>query len=184
MAQARAGDPRGEMLERCDARGRPLGPVPRERCHGDPSIIHLVVHLHVVDAAGRLLLQRRGATKDLYPGRWDTAVGGHVGAGETPAHALLREAREELGIDARAAVPIHSYLHSNEHEAEFVHAFRLASDGPFAANPAEVDEVRFFSAPEIRGLLGTGELTPNLEAEWARLTESGALGSGGSPGAA
>jgi isopentenyldiphosphate isomerase len=73
-----------EMLERCDAAGRPLGPVRRQSCHGDPSIIHLVVHLHLFDGAGGLFLQKRSSRKDLYPGRWDTAVGGHVHAGESP----------------------------------------------------------------------------------------------------
>ena len=36
--------------------------------------------------------------KDIQPGKWDTAVGGHVDYGESVEDALFRETREELGI--------------------------------------------------------------------------------------
>ena len=160
-----------EMLERCDAAGSPLGAVSRERAHGDPTVIHLVVHLHVFHPDGRLLLQKRSLAKDLYPGVWDTAVGGHVGAGEDVRAALQREAREELGIDASGAVALHSYLHANPHESEYVHTWRLVSEGPFEPNRLEIQEVRFHTAQEIQGHLGDGTYTPNFEAEWARIRE-------------
>ena len=60
--------------------------------------------------AGRLYLQKRSMSKDTNPGRWDTSVGGHVSAGEEVTDALLREAREELGIDAAGAAFLYSWL--------------------------------------------------------------------------
>ena len=181
MSPSRRGEedapgPQGEILQSCDLQGRPLGPVSRELCHGDPAIVHLVVHLHVFDPEGRLLLQRRSAHKDLYPGRWDTAVGGHVAAGESVRQALKREALEELGLDATAAKPVHDYLHRNEHESEYVHAFRMLSSGPFLANPEEIDEVQFFPGVRIETLLGSSLFTPNFEAEYALLRASGVFG--------
>jgi isopentenyldiphosphate isomerase len=162
-----------EMLERCDAEGRPLGPVRRDLCHGNPAIIHLTVHLHVFDPKGRLYLQKRSRAKDLYPGRWDTAVGGHVNAGEGAAQALLREAREELGIDVSAAWPLYAYLHSNSHESEYVHSHGLRLDGPLRPNPEEIEEGRFFTREEIEERLGRGVFTPNFEGEYARLAAAG-----------
>lgn len=164
-----------ELLERCDECGRPLGPVERSRCHGDPSLVHLTVHLHVVDGRGGLYLQKRSMLKDLYPGRWDTAVGGHAGAGEEPRSALLREAREELGIDASAAEPLYEYLHSNAHESEYVHTFGIVLPGPFRLHPDEIAGGRFHSRAEIEAGLGTGLFTPNFEHEYARLGASGFL---------
>jgi mutator protein MutT len=46
---------------------------------------------------GRLLLGKRSARREAYPGVWDLP-GGHVEAGETAEQALARELREELGV--------------------------------------------------------------------------------------
>jgi isopentenyldiphosphate isomerase len=164
-----------ELLERCDERGTPLGPVERERCHGNPELVHMTVHLHVMDGRGGLYLQKRSRLKDLYPGKWDTAVGGHVAAGEDAWSALVREAGEELGIDARGAVALYSYLHSNAHESEYVRTFGMRLAGPFRLDPREIDEGRFFSRAEVDARLGTGLFTPNFEDEWKRLRASGFL---------
>lgn len=176
--RVQGGRPAEEILERCDPKGRPLGPVSRAQCHGDPSLIHLTVHLHVFDGAGRLYLQRRSRTKDLYPGCWDTAVGGHVQAGESVRQALMREAREELGIDASIARPMYEYLHTNHHESEYVHTWGMVWAGPLALDPVEIDEGRFHTRSEIEGHLADGTFTPNFEDEYRRLDGQTALPGG------
>jgi 8-oxo-dGTP pyrophosphatase MutT (NUDIX family) len=49
-------------------------------------------------AAGLEVLVLRRAPGGRSPGSWET-VHGHIEAGETPAHAALREVREETGLD-------------------------------------------------------------------------------------
>jgi 8-oxo-dGTP diphosphatase len=49
---------------------------------------------------GRVLLQHRDEGIVSFPGMWGF-FGGHIEDGETPEQAMLREAREELGIDVR-----------------------------------------------------------------------------------
>ncbi|WP_103045552.1 NUDIX domain-containing protein [Comamonas faecalis] len=57
------------------------------------------VHLVGTSADGaRLWLQQRAQTKPTHPGRWDTLMGGMVGAGESPDQALERETWEEAGL--------------------------------------------------------------------------------------
>ena len=48
-------------------------------------LLHPVVHLHVMREGGFLYLQKRAMDKDIQPGKWDTAVGGHVDFGEQDA---------------------------------------------------------------------------------------------------
>ncbi|WP_448627061.1 NUDIX hydrolase [Geodermatophilus sp. URMC 64] len=57
----------------------------------------------VRDAAGRLLLIRRG--QEPSRGLW-SLPGGRVEAGETPEQAVVREVREETGLQVRAGAPV------------------------------------------------------------------------------
>jgi 8-oxo-dGTP diphosphatase len=57
----------------------------------------LVVAVALVDVDGRVLIARRPEGKSM-AGLWEFP-GGKVDSGETPEAALIRELREELGID-------------------------------------------------------------------------------------
>ena len=76
-------------------------------CPGDaealvaPKPVVLVVAVALVDADGRVLLTQRPEGKAL-AGMWEFP-GGKVEPNETPEAALLRELREELGLDISAA---------------------------------------------------------------------------------
>jgi isopentenyldiphosphate isomerase len=161
-----------EMFQLVDAAGRPLGSADRAACHGNPALIHAVVHLHVLDRSGRLYLQRRSLAKDTNPGLWDTSVGGHVAAGEPVADALAREAREELGIGTSGVRRLFAYLYRSRSESEYAHCFALVCDGPFRTDPAEIAEGRFFTFAEVEAMRGTGTLTPMFEHELPMLRQA------------
>ena len=65
--------------------------------------IHVVAGV-IRDALGRVLLARRTEGRDL-AGLWEFP-GGKVEPGESPEAALVRELREELGIEARVGDPL------------------------------------------------------------------------------
>ena len=145
------------------------GQASRQECHGNPRLIHLVVHLHLFDLSGRLYLQKRSMSKDTNPGLWDTSVGGHVSAGEPVLDALAREAREELSIDASGASYLYSYLNANDFESEYAECFILRSSQLVTPDPVEIEEGRYFAVEEVQGMIGAGTLTPLFEKEWPKL---------------
>ncbi|MEZ5708686.1 MAG: (deoxy)nucleoside triphosphate pyrophosphohydrolase [Blastomonas sp.] len=65
-----------------------------------PTYLHVVAGL-LVDADGRVLVQKRPAGGSM-AGLWEFP-GGKIDAGETPETALVRELREELGIETETA---------------------------------------------------------------------------------
>ena len=159
-----------EWFDIVDAEGRVIGHAPRSDCHGNPTLLHRVVHVVVRNSGGEILLQKRSETKDIQPGKWDTSVGGHVGRGERVEDALLREAREEIGLaaDADAFQHCYTYIMETPIESELVYTFAITRDGPFAAQPEEITELRFWNGAEIERRLGSGTFTPNFEDEYER----------------
>ena len=92
-------DRQDELLPLVDENGNITGAATRGECHNGSMMMHPVVHLHVFNSKGELYLQKRPEWKDIQPGKWDTAVGGHIDLGEHVEQALFREAGEELGIE-------------------------------------------------------------------------------------
>lgn len=156
-----------------DAEGNLTGSATRAECHGGSMLLHPVVHLHVMNQHGDIYLQKRAMTKDIQPGRWDTAVGGHVDYGETTEEALAREAAEELGLDISELYvrKICSYVFTSERERELVNVYAVTVDSDTQFTPAldEIDCCRFWTVEEIRAALGRGILTPNFESEAQRI---------------
>ena len=161
-------DNQQEMLPVVDEAGNIVDGATRGVCHGGSFLLHPVVHLHVFDGGGRLYLQRRPAWKDIQPGRWDTAVGGHVALGESVEEALRREAREELGLTGFEAERLWTYVHRSECERELVYSFRTVWSGAIAPSE-ETAGGRYWTRREVEESLGRGVFTPNFEAEWERL---------------
>lgn len=146
--------------------GKVIGKAPRSAVHGNPDLLHPVVHVHIVNSNGELYLQKRADSKDLYPGYWDTAVGGHVSSGESIDTALNREAEEELGISMAKFQPLFRYVMKNDFESELIHGFLLRADGPFQINKEEISDGRFWQIEEIEKSLKKDVFTPNFEEEF------------------
>lgn len=70
----------------------------RQKCHKE-GLWHKAVVVFIINSKNQVLLQRRSPNKRMWPNIWDVTAGGHVLAGEFGFEAIIREAKEELGID-------------------------------------------------------------------------------------
>ena len=161
-------DNQQERFPLVDEYGNVTGSASRGECHSGSMLLHPVVHLHVFNSKGELYLQRRPDWKDIQPGKWDTAVGGHVDYGETPDQALKREVSEELGITDFKPVFIDRYVFESKRERELVYVNRTTYDGEICPSANELDGGRFWSMQEISEAIGKDILTPNFESEFLR----------------
>lgn len=161
-------DRQDELLPLVDENGNITGAATRGECHNGSMMMHPVVHLHVFNSKGELYLQKRPEWKDIQPGKWDTAVGGHIDLGEHVEQALFREAGEELGIEGFTPEALPQYVFRSERECEMVSPYKTVYDKDIRPSE-ETSSGRFWSMDEIRESIGKDILTPNFEQEFKKL---------------
>ncbi len=155
-----------EYLEIFNSNGESLGKAKRDDCHGNPKLIHQVVHIIVCNTEDQIFLQKRSNTKIVQPNKWDTSVGGHVDFGETILEAAARELNEELNIISTNFVHMYDYEHRNSYESENVKSFLLFENKIKKYNNTEISDGRFWGYKEIESNLKKDIFTPNFEDEY------------------
>ncbi|MBN2682006.1 MAG: NUDIX domain-containing protein [Bacteroidales bacterium] len=165
--------PEGEWLPIVNEEGRVVGKASRNECHSGKKLLHPVVHLHVINSKKMIYLQKRPENKEIQPGMWDTAVGGHVAFGENIEQALKREAKEEIGLENFNASLLSNYKWETEVEHELVFMFLTKHDGRLFPNPQELEEGKYWTKKQIEANLGGGVFTPNFEKEYKILKDNG-----------
>jgi isopentenyldiphosphate isomerase len=160
----RNGKAADEILPVVDDNGAIIGKAPRRLCHRPldaneappgmgPKLTHPVVRLWLSDGHGGFWMQKRSMDKLVQPGKWDCAVGGHIAFGESAHAALRREASEEIGLEALPPVSTrYTFIWETPIERELVYVLSasLSSATPPVADGNEVDEIRIWSAGELK----------------------------------
>ena len=157
------GSRESHLVELVDDHGRPLGQATVEEAHSPPGRLHRAFSVVLVDPDGRMLLQRRAATKTRFPMRWANACCGHPGPDDSVAGAANRRLREEIGLAPLALTEVGVYVYYAEDPAtkrvefEYDHVLlaEIDADEPLLANPDEVADVRWVDraalTEEMRG---------------------------------
>lgn len=121
---------------------------------------HRSVFILVRSTAGKVLIHRRSDDKDLWPGWWDFAVGGVVGAGESYDDAARRELFEEMGITAEPH-PIGGGSYADDHVALIARCFGVTHDGAVQPQDGEVAEFEWVDVARLRSLVHERKFLPD-----------------------
>jgi 8-oxo-dGTP diphosphatase len=111
--------------------------------------------VHVVagalfDADGRVLLAQRPEGKHM-AGGWEFP-GGKVDPGETPLQALVRELREELGVETHSARPLITYEHPYPHRTVLLDLWHVTE---YSGEPRPLEgQPLQWVAPEVLDRVG------------------------------
>ncbi|MBD3239209.1 MAG: NUDIX hydrolase YfcD [Chitinivibrionales bacterium] len=149
-----------EQVTVVDSRNRVTGSAPRWKMRAE-RLPHRATYVYVFDSAGRLFVQRRTMTKDVYPGYLDLAAGGVVLADEDYHTAALRELAEELGVTGVDIERLFDFVYVTEENHVFGEAFRCVWDGPMVLQAEEVASGRFWPIDEILAARVREQFTPD-----------------------
>lgn len=109
----------------------------------------------IFNQRGELALQLRSATIGDYPLHWDCSAGGGVNPGEEPETAAVREAKEELGVVVDVTF-LGNHIYRDALHQDHLFLYSARHEGPFALDPAEVRDARFFTIDTVKYMLDTG----------------------------
>lgn len=90
-----------EMFEVLDENGVFTNEIiARDDCHKN-GLWHRAVVVFVINSKKEVLLQQRSANKKMWPNLWDITAGGHVLEGEFGYQSVIRETKEEIGLEIK-----------------------------------------------------------------------------------
>lgn len=130
----------------------------RSACH-EKGLWHKAVVVFVISKdSKKVLLQQRSASKKLWPNLWDLTAGGHVLSGELGYQSVIRETKEEIGLDLkRESLEFIGFTRSvniigdvvNKHFNEYyiVHADVDIDD--LVLQEEEVQDIRWFNKEDV-----------------------------------
>jgi isopentenyl-diphosphate delta-isomerase len=156
------------LIVSIDENGCANAPVARSVAHRAPGVLHLAASLQLVDTqSGRWLLQRRAASKALFPDHWANTCCTHPAPGEEPASAAIRRLREETGLVVEGLVDAGPFTYRAvdprsglvEHEQD--HVFVVLADTSIAkADPEEIGELAVLPFAEALRLVESAAGAP------------------------
>lgn len=158
-----------EMIDEYNKIGQKIGIVDKEIAHRD-GLWHKAIHVWIINDKNEILLQYRCAEKKLYPNMWDTSFAGHIGAGESSIDAVIREGKEELGIDVNLEnleflmTMVEKVRFREIVSNEFIDIYILRQNVDIekvALQKEEVSDAKYVSIDEFFEIVDRGDICPH-----------------------
>ncbi|MGD1018029.1 MAG: NUDIX domain-containing protein [Verrucomicrobiia bacterium] len=145
-----------EIFDVVDDRDQVVGTAARSDVHAR-KLRHRAVHVFLFNRKGELFVQKRSATKDSFPGCYDSSASGHLNSGEDYDTCAKRELEEELGL----VLPAQRFLKhfkigaSEDTGWEFVWVYSAVADEQPRINLDELESGEFWTPQRCRSMLAS-----------------------------
>ncbi|WP_337018658.1 NUDIX hydrolase [Oceanobacillus massiliensis] len=150
-----------ELWDLYDCNRKKLGKTHRRGVPVPEGCYHLVVHAWIQNSKGEILLSKRHPNKH-YGGLWECA-GGSVLAGESSLEGVIRETREELGleIDPDSLSLLYRHLKPTYH-SDYWLAYSNADIASLNLQDTEVIAAKWVDRHTYYRMIRNGEIVPTL----------------------
>ena len=151
-----------ESLTFYNEQNEPIGIVNREEGNNRGLLLEGVQLWIINPETNQVLMQRRSRNKQNNPNKIDVSVSAHVDPDETATQAMLREAREEIGLTdseylynnmqkfAENKINLTDYGRQGRYIMHFYLAFLDNSLESYTKQDSEVEELFFMDYEEVK----------------------------------
>lgn len=149
-----------EIVAVVDENDLVVGTAPRSEMRAK-GLRHRATYILVFNSHGEIYVQKRTATKDVFPGYYEPTAGGVVLAGEDYDHGARREVEEELGIRETPLTALFHFSHQSGRNRVWGAAYSCVYDGALVLQEEEVESGAFMSPADALRLAETRPFTPD-----------------------
>jgi isopentenyl-diphosphate delta-isomerase len=147
----------------------------KAECHAGKGILHRAFSIFIFSQKMQLLIQKRSASKQLWPYYWSNSCCSHPRKGETMADAAGRRLSEELGISTSLKYlykfQYHAEYENKGSENEICSVFIGKGNDHISVNPNEIAEWKFVDLDELGKDMEANQssYTPWFLMEWEQI---------------
>ncbi len=135
-----------ELFDVVDKDDNVIGQATHADARTNDKIIR-VVHNWIINDEGKVLFQFRLANKRSYPRHFNSSMSGKVDAGEAYDAAVVRETKEELGIDV-SPIFVGKYFVDKYNHRKFISVYYNQHNGPFTGWEQEAEALEWMTFDE------------------------------------
>jgi isopentenyldiphosphate isomerase len=128
----------------------------RTRVH-ELGLWHRGVHVFLITADGKMLIQKRSADRAASPSLLDCSISEHVKAGESYLEAAVRGMQEEMGVEGIEIKPLIKFRMNygiNDNEISLLYE-GIVDPARVNFDPVEIESIQYLSREEVDELVRT-----------------------------
>lgn len=142
-----------ELIDIVDEKNNLTGLRENRMIIHEKNLWHRHVSCWIMNEKGEVLLQKRAKSKKKNPNKW-SKTGGHVNSNEKAEDAIIREIKEEIGIDIdkKKLELINIYKSKNENDRYFGYNYFIYVNYPveqYTLQKSEVSKIKYMTIEKI-----------------------------------